>query len=98
MALVNYKCPNCGGGLKFDPATQSFECEYCLSSFTEQEMEELAKRRRRRQELRRRLSVPAPTAAQSWWRRRRRPRPSVITATARSSFQADFPGNSCRIM
>ena len=43
MALVNYKCPNCGGGLKFDPATQSFECEYCLSSFTEQEMEELAK-------------------------------------------------------
>ncbi len=44
MALVNYKCPNCGGGLKFDPATQSFECEYCLSSFTEQEMEELAKK------------------------------------------------------
>lgn len=40
MALVSYKCPNCGGGLTFDPKTQEFKCEYCLSEFTEKEMEE----------------------------------------------------------
>lgn len=36
MAVVTYKCPNCGGGLKFDPASQKFTCEYCLSSFEEE--------------------------------------------------------------
>lgn len=41
MALMSYKCPNCGGGLKFDPATQKFRCEYCLSDFTEEEMKRL---------------------------------------------------------
>lgn len=35
MATVTYKCPNCGGGLIFDPQSQQFECEYCMSSFTE---------------------------------------------------------------
>lgn len=40
MAIVSYKCPNCGGGLKFDPESQKFKCEYCLSEFTEKEMEE----------------------------------------------------------
>ena len=36
MAVVTYKCPNCGGGLKFDPASQKFACEYCLSKFEEE--------------------------------------------------------------
>ncbi len=36
MAVVTYKCPNCGGGLKFDPASQKFACEYCLSKFDEE--------------------------------------------------------------
>lgn len=40
MAIVSYKCPNCGGGLKFEPESQKFKCEYCLSEFTEKEMEE----------------------------------------------------------
>ncbi len=39
MALLAYKCPNCGGGLTFDPASQKFKCEYCLSEFSEGEME-----------------------------------------------------------
>lgn len=42
MAAVSYKCPNCGGGLAFDPATQKFKCEYCISLYAEDELEKLA--------------------------------------------------------
>lgn len=39
MATVTYKCSNCGGGLTFDPAIQKYKCEYCLSEFTQEELE-----------------------------------------------------------
>ena len=41
MALMSYKCPNCGGGLQFDPPSQKFKCEFCLSEFTKEEMKRL---------------------------------------------------------
>ena len=41
MSLVSYKCPNCGGGLQFDPKTQKFTCEYCASEFTEEDMKKM---------------------------------------------------------
>ncbi len=41
MALMSYKCPNCGGGLQFDPPSGKFKCEFCLSEFTEEEMKRL---------------------------------------------------------
>lgn len=37
MDAVQYKCPNCGGGLIFDPEKQDFLCEYCDSVFKEQD-------------------------------------------------------------
>lgn len=37
MAVVTFKCPNCGGDLQFDPALQKFRCEYCSSEFTQEE-------------------------------------------------------------
>ncbi|MBE6771324.1 MAG: TFIIB-type zinc ribbon-containing protein [Ruminococcaceae bacterium] len=37
MDAVQYKCPNCGGGLKFDAAKQDFICEYCDSVFKEED-------------------------------------------------------------
>lgn len=40
MATATYKCPNCGGGLQFDPELQKSKCEYCLSEFTNDELEE----------------------------------------------------------
>ena len=43
MATVNYKCPNCGGPLKFNPDLQKFSCEYCSSVFSESEIQELYK-------------------------------------------------------
>ncbi len=39
MATVTLKCPNCGGGLQFDPASQKYKCEYCLSLFCQEELE-----------------------------------------------------------
>ena len=38
METETYKCPNCGGGLLFDPQTQKFHCEYCMSYFNEEEL------------------------------------------------------------
>ncbi len=38
MAVISYKCPNCGGDLQFDPKTQNFRCEYCDSVFTEDQL------------------------------------------------------------
>lgn len=41
MSVVSYKCPNCGGNLNFDPESQRLKCEYCLSEFNKNEVEEL---------------------------------------------------------
>lgn len=38
--LSNYQCPNCGGPLRFDPATQKLKCEYCESLFTQEEVDQ----------------------------------------------------------
>ncbi|MCI9164036.1 MAG: TFIIB-type zinc ribbon-containing protein [Lachnospiraceae bacterium] len=34
MSAVIYKCPNCGGDLRFEPEGQQFRCEYCQSEFS----------------------------------------------------------------
>lgn len=40
MAAIIFKCPSCGGELVFDPATQRYQCAYCGSNFSQQELEE----------------------------------------------------------
>ncbi len=42
MTTITFKCPNCGGGLQFDPASQKYKCEYCTSLFSQEELEALA--------------------------------------------------------
>ncbi len=37
MEAVQYKCPACGAGLKFDADKQDFICEYCDSVFKEED-------------------------------------------------------------
>lgn len=39
MAVIIYRCPNCGGELTFDPETQKYRCGYCLSEFLPEEAE-----------------------------------------------------------
>lgn len=41
MELISYKCPNCGGDVRFDPPSQNYKCEYCMSLFTQEELERL---------------------------------------------------------
>ena len=41
MAVISFKCPNCDGELIFDPATQSYKCEYCVSTFTQEELDNM---------------------------------------------------------
>ena len=36
---LTYQCPCCGAGLKFDPDSQLFKCEFCLSEHTEIDLE-----------------------------------------------------------
>ena len=31
MALLEYKCPNCGGAIRFDPGSQEMACPFCRS-------------------------------------------------------------------
>lgn len=44
MEAVQYKCPNCGGELQFKPDKQAFGCDYCLSSFTEEEIKQVCQK------------------------------------------------------
>lgn len=39
MAVITFKCPNCGGDLRFDPDKQQYKCEFCLSPFTQEQLE-----------------------------------------------------------
>lgn len=43
MEAIQYKCPNCGGELKFDAGKQQFGCEYCRSLFTEEDIKQVCK-------------------------------------------------------
>ncbi len=37
--LLEYKCPNCGGSIVFDSASQSMKCPYCDSTFAVADLE-----------------------------------------------------------
>lgn len=37
--ITNYQCPSCTGPLEYSAASGKLECEYCLSSFTPEEIE-----------------------------------------------------------
>ncbi len=40
MSVISYKCPNCGGDLRFDPQSQKYKCEFCVSLFNQEELED----------------------------------------------------------
>lgn len=41
MAVISFKCPNCDGELIFDPETGKYKCEYCVSTFTQEELDNM---------------------------------------------------------
>ena len=38
MAVITYKCPNCGGPLTWDADKQAYFCDYCNSKFSQEEI------------------------------------------------------------
>ena len=40
MAVLSYKCPNCGASLQYKPSINKFGCDYCLSEYLETELSE----------------------------------------------------------
>lgn len=52
MESLAYKCPNCAADIKFSAQEQKFVCEYCNSSFTEEEMKSIAVQQEQQQQNR----------------------------------------------
>lgn len=44
MGAAVYKCPNCGAHVTFDAESQKGKCDYCLSTFSIEELENYLKR------------------------------------------------------
>lgn len=65
MAVMSYKCPNCGGGLTFDPKKQKLVCEYCLSEFSEEEMKGFEEDAAKKEESGSERAVPENEEAES---------------------------------
>ena len=42
MAVVAYKCPNCGAPLTYSPESQKIECSFCGAALTEEELKNIA--------------------------------------------------------
>ena len=61
--ITNYQCPACTGPLHFSSKTGRMDCEYCGSSFTVSEIEELYKEKNEKAEDA--FSAAAASAAQS---------------------------------
>lgn len=51
MAVISFKCPNCGGELIFDPATGKYKCEYCVSTFVQEELDNMEREESTEQQL-----------------------------------------------
>ena len=43
MQIKEYKCPNCGGAVKFDSSSQNMKCPYCETEFEIEALEEYQK-------------------------------------------------------
>lgn len=42
MSVISFKCPNCDGELIFDPSSGKYKCEYCMSMFSQEELDAMA--------------------------------------------------------
>lgn len=41
MSTYSYKCPSCGAGIAFKPEVGKFKCDYCLKSYTQEEIAQI---------------------------------------------------------
>lgn len=66
-SVLEYKCPNCGGHIKFDTATQKFKCEFCDSVFTQQELAEQTEKAETKAQNEKSPDISAEEAEQYGW-------------------------------
>ena len=95
MKTVQYKCPNCGGELKFNAEKQLFSCEYCLSDFTEEQVKQIFKKNEETDLSEKNADkavkdfeehtnlYTCPSCGAEIWLRKLLRQPSVITVTIR---------------
>ncbi len=50
MQITQIKCDNCGADLSFNPETQEYSCEYCMSSFSQADIEEITAKQEEKRE------------------------------------------------
>lgn len=50
MEVLSYQCPNCGAPLEFNSETQNWDCKFCLSSFTLEDLEDFDKKQQKEEE------------------------------------------------
>lgn len=62
-SVLEYKCPNCGGHIKYDAATQSFKCEFCESVFTQAQLAQQAEQAKNKAAADEKPEVTADEAA-----------------------------------
>ena len=51
MSIISYKCPHCGVALVYNAMQKRFLCDYCLSSFTNDEMNEILSKEKNNEEV-----------------------------------------------
>ncbi len=51
MTIKIYKCPSCGAGIHFKPELQKFKCDFCLSEYTEEEIDDIYTEKDEKEEL-----------------------------------------------
>ena len=61
MDVKQYKCPNCNAELKFDPDKQKFCCEFCLSDFSTEEVNNMLSQRREKADDKKKQEEKAQT-------------------------------------
>jgi len=48
--VVSFKCPSCGGDLKFNPGTGKYTCEFCKSVFTQEQLDAFEEAEKKKQQ------------------------------------------------
>lgn len=61
----DYKCPACGAGIRFDPPSQKWKCDYCRSVFEKADLEDFYQRKDERQRQKDQAGGPKTDQAQS---------------------------------
>ena len=67
MEVLSYQCPNCGAPLEFNSETQNWDCKFCLSSFTLEDLENFDKKQQEQEAEEEQESEPEEGAKKCYY-------------------------------